>query len=122
MNHNFKGSKFGRHKDSRKALLRNLTKEVIEHESIETTLPKAKNIRPIVEKLVTKGKIPSLHNRRQIISTLGGDQLTAGKLLNISARYANRNGGYLRIIKTGYRKGDAAPMAIIQFVEAPGTA
>jgi large subunit ribosomal protein L17 len=117
MYHNCKGRKFNRHKDHRKALLRNLAKAVIMHESIRTTLPKAKDIRPIVEKLVTKGKNPSLHVRRQIISKLGGDTKVVTKLLNeISTRYATRNGGYLRIIKTGFRKGDAAPMAIIQFV------
>ena len=118
MRHKHKGRKFGRNTAHRKALLMNLAKAIVKHESIETTLPKAKDLRPIVEKLITKGKNPSLHNRRGLYSFFGNDGEIVNKILSeLSVRYAQRAGGYLRIIKTGFRKGDAAPMAIIQFVE-----
>lgn len=118
MRHKYKGRKFGRNAGHRKALLMNLAKSVITHESIETTLPKAKDIRPIVEKLITKGKTNSLHTRRELYSFFSNDQKVVQKILSeLSPRYSKRPGGYLRIIKTGFRQGDAAPMAIIQFVE-----
>jgi large subunit ribosomal protein L17 len=118
MRHKHKGRKFGRNTAHRKALIMNLAKAVIKHESIETTLPKAKDIRPVVEKLITKGREPSLHNRRQLSAFFGNDHEIVNKILSdLSVRYAQRPGGYLRIVKTGFRKGDAAPMAIIQFVE-----
>jgi large subunit ribosomal protein L17 len=123
MRHKYKGRKFGRNAGHRKALIMNLAKAVIKHESIETTLPKAKDIRPLVEKLITKGRDNSLHVRRQLHSFFGNDSEIVNKILNdLSPRFANRPGGYLRIVKTGYRQGDAAPMAIIQFVEEAATA
>lgn len=95
----------------------NLAKSLIKNESIETTLPKAKDIRPLVEKLITKCKKPSLHARRQCNAFFRNDNDIVNKLFDLGPRYLNRPGGYIRIIKTGFRKGDAAPMAIIQFVE-----
>lgn len=119
MRHKYKGRKFGRNTGHRKALIMNLAKAIIQHESIETTLPKAKDIRPLVERLITKGRDNSLHTRRQLCSFFGNDQVIVNKILNdLSPRFATRPGGYLRIVKTGFRQGDAAPMAILQFVEA----
>ncbi len=123
MRHKYKGRKFGRNAGHRKALLMNLAKAVIKHESIETTVPKAKDIRPLVEKLITRGRDNSLHSRRELCSFFGNDHEIVNKILNdLSPRFANRPGGYLRIVKTGYRQGDAAPMAIIQFVEESSSA
>ncbi len=117
MNHGHKGRKFNRNCAQRKSLLRNLAKSLIIHEHINTTIFKAKDIRPIVEKIVTLGKTDNLHNRRRLISSLGGDIAVAKKVFDVlGKRYYDRKGGYLRIVKTGFRKGDAAPMSIIQFV------
>lgn len=123
MRHKYKGRKFGRNAGHRKALLLNLAKAVIKYESIETTLPKAKDIRPLVEKLITRGRDNSLHSRRELCSFFGNDHEIVNKILNdLAPRFAKRPGGYLRIVKAGHRQGDAAPMAIIQFVEAAATA
>ena len=117
MYHGIKGRKFNRNGAHRKSLLRNLAKSLILHEQMQTTVFKAKDIRPIVERMVTLGKDGALHSRRQLISMLGGDIKVADKVVSdISKRYLERKGGYLRIIKTGFRKGDCAPMSIIQFV------
>ena len=102
----------------RMSLLRNLCKSLIEHEQITTTLAKAKDLRCIVEKLVTTGKNDSLHARRKLISKLGGGLREVDKVITVlSQRYKNRKGGYTRIVKSGFRKGDCAPMAVIQFVD-----
>ncbi|MFQ3307005.1 MAG: large subunit ribosomal protein L17 [Candidatus Midichloriaceae bacterium] len=102
----------------RKSLLRNLCISLINNGQIKTTLPKAKELRPIIEKMVTAGKANSLHARRRLISKLGGAESATNKIMTeISPKFADRNGGYTRILKYGYRKGDCAPMAIIQFVE-----
>ena len=109
--------KFSRRSAHRISLLRNLCKSLIGHEQITTTLPKAKDLRCIVEKLITAGKDDSLHTRRKLVSKLGGGKQGADKILTIlSPRYKDRSGGYTRIIKSGFRQGDCAPMAIIQFV------
>src|ERR1700692_2567241 len=109
--------KFSRHSDHRKAMLANLCAALIKHEQITTTLPKAKDLRPIVEKLVTLGKKGGLHARRQAIGLLR-DPYIADKLFStLGPRYAQRNGGYLRVLKAGFRFGDAAPMAVIEFIE-----
>ncbi len=101
----------------RKAMLANMACSLIEHEQIKTTLPKAKELKPYIEKLVTLGKKASLHARRQAISEMR-DRVAVKKLFEVLApRYASRNGGYLRIIKAGYRYGDMAPMAVIEFVD-----
>jgi len=90
---------------------------LIEHEQIVTTLPKAKEIRPIVEKLVTLGKRGGLHARRQAISAIRDAKQVAKLFDTLAPRYATRNGGYLRIMKAGFRAGDNAPLAVVEFVE-----
>lgn len=109
--------KFSRRTAHRTSLLRNLCKSLINHEQIITTLPKAKSLRSVVEKLVTLGKDPTLHSKRKLISRLGGGLKEVDKILDVlSVRYKERKGGYTRVIKNGYRKGDCAPTAVIQFV------
>jgi large subunit ribosomal protein L17 len=109
--------KFSRRADHRKAMLANLCASLIKHEQITTTLPKAKDLRPIVEKLVTLGKRGGLHARRQIISVLQDEALAAKLIGPLAERYATRKGGYTRVLKAGFRYGDAAPMAVIEFVD-----
>ena len=117
MRHGKTNRRFNRRPEHRKAMLANMAASLITHEQIVTTLPKAKDIRPIVEKLVTLGKKGSLHSRRQAISEMR-DRDAVKKLFDVLApRYASRNGGYLRIIKAGFRYGDMAPMAVIEFVD-----
>jgi large subunit ribosomal protein L17 len=117
MRHGKTNRRFNRRPEHRKAMLANMAASLITHEQIITTLPKAKDIRPIVEKLVTLGKKASLHARRQAISEMR-DRDAVKKLFDVLApRYASRNGGYLRIIKAGHRYGDMAPMAVIEFVD-----
>ena len=117
MRHQKAGRKLNRTASHRKAMFANMAASLITHEQIVTTLPKAKEIRPIVEKLVTLGKRGDLHARRQAVSQIQ-DQDAVKKLFDaIATRYATRNGGYLRIMKAGYRQGDNAPMAVIEFVE-----
>ncbi len=117
MMHGNKKTTLSRRSGHRKALIRNLCKSLISHEKITTTVTKAKTLRPVIEKLVTVGRDNSLHTRRMLISKLGTNCQEVSKLIDvISQRYKERNGGYTRIIKCGFRKGDCAPMAIIQFV------
>jgi len=117
MRHGMSGRKLNRTKAHRKALFMNLAQALIKHEQIKTTLPKAKDLRPVVEKLVTLGKRGGLHARRQLISHLQ-DEVLVTKLLTVLAdRYKGRPGGYTRVLKAGFRYGDAAPMAIIEFVD-----
>ena len=117
MRHGNSGRKLNRTASHRKAMFKNMAASLVEHEQIVTTLPKAKEIRPIVERLVTLGKRGDLHARRQLISQVGSAEL-AGKLIaTIAPRYANRNGGYLRIMKAGFRQGDNAALAVIEFVD-----
>jgi large subunit ribosomal protein L17 len=103
--------------EHRKALFANMAGSLIEHEQIKTTLPKAKELRPIVEKLITLAKRGDLHARRQAASRLTEDQYVAKRCGVLGPRYAERNGGYVRIMKAGFRYGDMAPMAIIEFVD-----
>lgn len=117
MRHGMAGRKLNRTSSHRKAMFANMAASLIEHEQIVTTLPKAKEIRPIVEKLVTLGKRGDLHARRQAVSQIK-DQDAVRKLFDsLATRYATRNGGYLRIMKAGFRTGDNAPMAVIEFVD-----
>ncbi|OJU72844.1 MAG: 50S ribosomal protein L17 [Alphaproteobacteria bacterium 40-19] len=117
MRHNMAHRKFGRTTNQRKALLLGLTKSLIEKEQIVTTLPKAKDLRPIVEKLITFGKLnDSLHGRRYLLSVLRSSEACNKVLTVLSKRYNERPGGYLRIVKAGFRQGDNAPMAVVQFV------
>ncbi len=103
--------------EHRKALFANMAGSLIEHEQIKTTLPKAKELKRIIEKLVTLGKRGDLHARRQAAARLKQDSHVAKLFDVIGPRYANRQGGYVRVIKAGFRYGDMAPMAIIEFVE-----
>ena len=103
--------------EHRKALFANMAGSLIEHEQITTTLPKAKELRPVVEKLVTLGKRGDLHARRQAISAVRNVELVRKLFDTIAPRYGERNGGYIRIMKAGYRYGDNAPMAVIEFVD-----
>jgi large subunit ribosomal protein L17 len=108
--------KLGRRSDHRRMLLRNQVTSLILHDRIETTEAKAKTIKPLVDKMVTLGKRGDLHARRQAAAYLL-DPKAVQKLFNeIAPKYAERNGGYTRVIKTGFRRGDAAPMAVIEWV------
>ena len=117
MRHGFKGRRFARSASHRKAMFANLAVSLIEHEQIVTTLPKANELRPIVEKLVTLGKRGDLHARRQVIAQIGNEGVVKRLFETIAPRYATRNGGYLRIMKAGFRPGDNAAMAVIEFVD-----
>ncbi len=117
MRHGKSGRRLNRTVSHRKALFSNMAASLIEHEQITTTLPKAKELRPIVEKLVTLGKRGDLHARRQVIAQIGSDALAKRLIETIAPRYATRNGGYLRIMKAGFRHGDNAAMAVIEFVD-----
>ena len=117
MRHQKAGRKLNRTASHRKAMFANMAASLILHEQIVTTLPKAKEIRPIVEKLVTLGKRGDLHARRQAISQIRDVTVVAKLFDAIATRYATRNGGYLRSMKAGFRQGDNAAMAVIEFVE-----
>ena len=117
MRHGIKGRKLQRKTGHRHALLRNLAAALVKHEQITTTLAKAKELRPNTEKLVTLAKRGGLSNRRLAMSRLG-DETQLKKLFDVLAeRYSDREGGYIRIIKAGYRASDAAPLAVIEFVD-----
>ena len=117
MRHNNRGRKFHRTAEHRKAMFMNLAGALIKHEQITTTLPKAKDLRPIVEKLVTLGKRGGLHARRQAIAQMR-DLAMVKKLFEvIGPRYKEREGGYTRVLKAGFRYGDSAPVAVIEFVD-----
>ncbi|MAZ46252.1 MAG: 50S ribosomal protein L17 [Rickettsiales bacterium] len=117
MRHRISGRKLNRKTSHRMALLKNLAKSLIVNEQIETTLPKAKDLRPFVEKILHSGKNNNLHSRRKVFSYLR-DNILVNKVFGILAkRYANRNGGYTRVLRSGFRYGDAAPKAIIELVD-----
>ena len=117
MRHGYAHRKLGRTSSHRTALFANMAASLIKHEQIVTTLPKAKELRPFVEKLVTLAKRGDLHARRQAISQVR-DITQVGKLFTtLGPRYAERQGGYTRVLKAGYRHGDNAPMAVIEFVD-----
>ena len=117
MRHGAAHRKLGRTTSHRTAMFANMAASLIKHEQITTTLPKAKELRPFVEKLVTLAKKGDLHARRQAISQVR-DVPQVGKLFEtLGPRYAERNGGYIRIMKAGFRHGDNAPMAVIEFVD-----
>jgi large subunit ribosomal protein L17 len=109
--------KFNRRSDHRRAMLANLMASLIKHEQIVTTLPKAKDLRPVVEKLVTLGKRGGLHARRQAIAQMRDIAMVKKLFEVIGPRYKDRNGGYTRVLKAGYRHGDSAPVAVIEFVD-----
>ncbi len=111
------GRKLNRTSAHRKAMFANMAVALLKHEQIKTTLPKAKELRPIVDKLVTLGKRGSLHARRQALAFLR-DKTITGKLFDsLATRYAERHGGYTRVLRAGFRYGDAAPMAFIELVD-----
>jgi large subunit ribosomal protein L17 len=117
MRHAVAGRKLSRTSSHRKAMFNNLAAALIKHEQIKTTLPKAKDLRPIVEKLVTLGKKGGLAARRQILASLKDDKLAEKLLTTLADRYKSRAGGYTRVLKAGFRYGDMASMAIIEFVD-----
>ncbi|MBX9965240.1 MAG: 50S ribosomal protein L17 [Burkholderiales bacterium] len=119
MRHRLGLRKLNRTSSHRLAMLRNLTNALLKHEVIKTTLPKAKELRRVAEPMITLGKTPTLANRRLAFSRLR-DRDLVGKLFDeLGPRYANRNGGYLRILKTGFRVGDNAPMALVELLDRP---
>ena len=118
MRHGNAGRRFNRTQSHRKAMLANLAISLVEHEQIVTTLPKAKDLRPIVEKLVTIAKKGDLAARRQLASELQNNEIAAKKLFDVlGPRYKARAGGYTRVLKAGFRHGDSAPVAVIEFVD-----
>jgi large subunit ribosomal protein L17 len=117
MRHGLSGRKLNRTASHRKALFANMAAALIKHEQIKTTLPKAKDLRPIVEKLVTLGKHGGLANRRLAYAQLRDDVVVAKLFGPLAERYSARAGGYTRVLKAGFRYGDAAPMAVIEFVD-----
>ena len=117
MRHGVSGRKFNRTSSHRKAMFANMAAALIKHEQIKTTLPKAKDLRPIVEKLITLGKKGGLHNRRLAYAQLRDDVIVAKLFGPIAERYNQRPGGYTRVLKAGFRYGDAAPLAFIELVD-----
>src|SRR5882757_11000762 len=117
MRHGFAHRRFNRTPEHRRAMFANMAAALIKHEQIVTTLPKAKDLRPIVEKLVTLGKRGDLHARRQAIAQMRDIPMVRKLFDIIGPRYKERNGGYTRVLKAGYRYGDAAPVAVIEFVD-----
>lgn len=117
MRHRVAGRKLNRTSEHRKALFANMATSLLKHEQIKTTLPKAKDLRPIVEQLITLGKKGTLHHRRQAEAALFDRDVTKKLFSTIAERYRDRPGGYVRIMKAGFRYGDAAPMAIIELVD-----
>jgi large subunit ribosomal protein L17 len=117
MRHRLHGRKLNRTSAHRKAMFENMAAALIKHEQIKTTLPKAKDLRPIVDRLITLGKRGGLHARRQVISMLQDRKLTEKLFSTLAERYSKRRGGYTRVLKAGFRYGDAAAMAVIELVD-----
>lgn len=117
MRHKMSGRKLGGDSSYRKALLMNLANSLIDAERIKTTLPKAKELRPYLEKIITVSKTDTLHGRRQVLAVLRNEDSVRKLFGTIGPRMKDRSGGYLRILKCGFRSGDAADMAIIEFVD-----
>ena len=117
MRHRQSGRKLNRTSQHRQMLFRNMAQALIKHEQIVTTLPKAKELRPVVERLITLGKRGDLHARRQAHARLRDDAMTKKLFEVLGPRYAERNGGYTRVLKAGFRYGDSAPMAVIELVD-----
>ena len=122
MRHRLGLRKLNRTSSHRLAMLRNMTNSLLRHEVIKTTLPKAKELRRVVEPIITLGKKPSLANRRLAFDRLRDRDMVVKVFDELGPRYAKRNGGYLRILKFGFRQGDAAPMAIVELVDRPQAA
>jgi large subunit ribosomal protein L17 len=119
MRHRHGLRKLNRTSSHRLAMLRNMTNSLLRHELIRTTLPKAKELRRVAEPIITLGKKPSLANRRLAFTRLRDRDMVVKLFTEIGPRYAKRNGGYLRILKFGYRKGDNAPLALVELLDRP---
>ncbi|MCG8590855.1 MAG: 50S ribosomal protein L17 [Proteobacteria bacterium] len=119
MRHRKDGRKLGRTSAHRKALYRNMVTSLLDHERIETTDAKAKEVRRLAERMITLGKRGDLHARRQALSVLRSKEVTAKLFEELAERYAERAGGYTRVLKLGYRVGDAAPVSIVELVDSP---
>jgi large subunit ribosomal protein L17 len=119
MRHRHGLRKLNRTSSHRLAMLRNMTNSLLRHEAIRTTLPKAKELRRVVEPIITLGKKPTLANRRLAFTRLRDRDMVVKLFSEIGPRYAKRNGGYLRILKFGFRKGDNAPMALVELLDRP---
>lgn len=117
MRHRLRGRSFSRTSAHRKAMFDNLCHALLKHEQITTTLPKAKDLRPVVERLITLGKHGGLAARRRLIATLQDEKIANKVMTTLAERYAKRGGGYCRIYKAGFRHGDAAAMAVIELVD-----
>jgi large subunit ribosomal protein L17 len=117
MRHGLRGRKLNRTSSHRRALFANMASALIKHEQIKTTLPKAKDLRPVVERLITLGKHGGLANRRRAHAMLRDDLIVTKLFGPLAERYASRSGGYTRVLKAGFRFGDAAPMAVIELVD-----
>tara|TARA_B100001027_G_scaffold202124_1_gene162659 strand:- start:541 stop:981 length:441 start_codon:yes stop_codon:yes gene_type:complete len=117
MKHRIKGKKLNRSSSHRKALFKNMAQAIIKHEQIITTLPKAKTMKPLIDKLITLGKKGTLHARRQAFSQLRDNKMVSKLFGDLATRYADRQGGYSRVLKAGYRYGDTAAMAVIELVD-----
>ena len=117
MRHRMSGRKLNRKSQHRRAMFSNMAAALIKHEQITTTLPKAKELKPIVDKLITLGKKGRLHDRRRAFAMLRDDATTAKLFESLGPRYEERSGGYTRVLKAGFRYGDSAPMAVIELVD-----
>ena len=117
MRHGNSNRKLNRTHEHRKAMFANMVCSLIEHEQIQTTLPKAKELKKIIDKYITLGKKGSLHSRRQAISRMKQNSAVIKLFETLAPRYKERNGGYTRVLKAGFRYGDAAPLAVIEFVD-----
>jgi large subunit ribosomal protein L17 len=121
MRHKVRGRKFGRERDHRRLLMRNLVTSLVEHGRINTTQTKAKELRGLAERLITYGKKDTIHHRRLAYKVLQNRDLVKKVFDELAPRYQSTEGGYTRVLKNGFRKGDSAPMAIIEFVEKEET-
>ena len=117
MRHGLSGRKFNRTSAHRKAMFGNMAAALLKHEQIKTTLPKAKDLRRVVDRLITLGKRGNLHARRQALTVLRDTSITAKLFDELAERYKDRPGGYTRVLKAGFRYGDMAPMAVIELVD-----
>ena len=117
MRHRNSGRKLNRNSTHRRAMFRNMATALLKHEQIKTTLPKAKELRPVVERMITLSKRGSLHSRRQALSYLQDENVVRKLFEGLAERYEERQGGYTRVLKAGFRHGDSAPMAYIELVD-----
>jgi len=117
MNHRNSKRKLNKTFSHRRAMFANMANALIKHEQIKTTLPKAKELRPVFEKLITAAKVGDLHKRRQLISFLRDEKMVEKLIATLAPRYKDRQGGYVRVLKAGLRYGDCAPMAFIELVD-----